>query len=129
MSTPALELLEGLLRLTSSTSAFTERLQGLPGRDHSLMIDRLMVRARQEQSWGKPNVLWAFLALIEAAPEMGSTFSKFLKQLSPARLTPAIVPILGDKVWAREVLDAWSKSLETPGPVKKAINALAKRDA
>ena len=129
MSTPALDLLEGLLRLTSSTSAFSEQLQALPGRDHSLMTDRLLVRARQEQSWGKPNVLWAFLALIAAAPEMGSTFGKFLTQLSPARLTPAIVPILGDKAWARDALEVWSKSSDTPGPVKKAIKALAERDA
>jgi predicted KAP-like P-loop ATPase len=129
MSTPALELLEGLLKLTAATSAFSERLKTLPGRDHALMVDRLMVRARQEQSWGKPNVLWAFLALIEAAPEMATRFGKFLKELSPNRLTAAVVPILGDKAWAREALDAWSKSPETPGPVKKAIKALAEKDA
>jgi len=129
MSTAALELLEGLLKLTSATAAFTDRLQALPGREHTLMVDRLMVRARQEQSWGKPNVLWAFLALIDAAPEIATTFGKFLQELNPERLTPAIVPILGDKAWARNALDAWAKSSETPGPVKKAIKALSEKDA
>ncbi len=128
MSTPALALLEGLLKLTSATSTLGDSLRALPGRDHTIIVERLMVRARQEQSWGKPNVLWAFLALIEAAPEMATAFGKFLTQLSPSRLTPAIIPLLGDKDWAREALDLWSKSPETPGPVKKAIKALAKKD-
>ncbi len=128
MSTPALELLEGLLKLTSESSSFTDKLQGLPGRDHNLMVNRLMVRARQEQSWGKPNVLWAFLALIEAAPEMADAFGKFLGDLSPKRLTPAIVPLLGDKTWAREALDSWLRNSETPGPVKKAIKALSDKE-
>lgn len=129
MSTAALELLEGLLRLTSATSSLTPALRALPGRDHTLMVERLMVRARQEQSWGKPNVLWAFLALIEAAPEMATPFGKFLVQLSPSRLTPAIVPLLGDKAWAREALGAWTKSPEIKGPVKKAIKALTEKDS
>ncbi|MCZ7616790.1 MAG: P-loop NTPase fold protein [Myxococcota bacterium] len=129
LSTAALELLEGLLKLTAASSAFTDRLQALPGRDHALMVDRLMVRARQEQSWGKPNVLWAFLALIEAAPEMAPQFGKFLMELSPTRLTAPIVPILGDKEWARAARDAWLKSAETPGPVRKALKALAEKGA
>lgn len=128
MSTSALELLEGLLKLTSASSTFTESLRALPGRDHTLMVERLMVRARQEQSWGKPNVLWAFLALIEAAPEMATTFGRFLTQLTPLRLTPAIIPLLSDKEWAQEALNAWEKSPDTSGPVKKAIRGLAKKD-
>jgi predicted KAP-like P-loop ATPase len=129
MSTAAIELLEGLLKLTSATSAFTQSLRALAGRDRTLIVERLMVRARQEQSWGKPNVLWAFLAVIEAAPEAGTAFAKFLTQLSPSRLTPAIIPLLGDKPWAREALDTWAKSAEASATVKKAIKALAEKSA
>lgn len=129
MSTAALELLEGLLKLTSATSAFTDKLRTLAGRDHTLMVERLMVRARQEQTWGKPTVLWAFLALIEAAPEMATTFGRFLAQLDASRLTPAIIPLLGDKAWAREALGVWANSSHASGPVKKAIKALAEKDA
>lgn len=129
MSTPAIQLLEGLLKLSSATSAFTDQLRALPGRDHTLMCERLMVRARQEQSWGKPNVLWAFLALIKAAPEIGSVFGEFLKELSPSRLTPAIIPILGDKTWSRGALEVWSRASGASGPVKKAIKSLAERKA
>lgn len=127
MSTAALELLEGLLKLSSVSSAFSDRLKNLPGRDHSLMVERLMVRARQEQAWGKPNVLWAFLTLIETAPELAGTFSKFLKELNGSRLTAAIVPILGDKLWARDILQSWSMNSETPGPVKRAIKNLTEK--
>jgi hypothetical protein len=128
MSTAALALLEGLLKLTAETLAFTEHLKALPGRDHNLMVERLMVRARQEQSWGKPPVLWAFLALIEAAPEIGTSFGKFLTALEPTRLTAAIVPILSDKLWAKAALQAWLTNSECPGPVKRAINASQKAE-
>jgi hypothetical protein len=41
-----------------------------------MMVGRLMVRARQEQSWGTPSVLWAFLTMIEAAPDLVLTITR-----------------------------------------------------
>lgn len=124
MSTEALGLLEALLSLTASNNALRQRLQALPGRDHQLMVERLLVRARQEQKWGKPNVLFAFLALIDAAPEMSRTFVQFLKGIEVTRLTAPIVPLLGDKSWAADLLQTWSRAGGTPSPVKKAIKRL-----
>lgn len=126
MSTAALGLLEALLSLTSNTATLRSRLQALPGRDHQLMVERLLVRARQEQAWGKPNVLFAFLALIDAAPEVSKTFVGFLKGVDVTLLTTPIVPLLGDKAWATELLQTWRDADGTPGPVKTAINRLKK---
>lgn len=126
MSTAALGLLEALLSLTSNTATLRSRLQALPGRDHQLMVERLLVRARQEQAWGKPNVLFAFLALIDAAPEVSKTFVGFLKGVDATLLTTPIVPLLGDKAWAAKLLQTWRDADGTPGPVKTAINRLKK---
>jgi predicted KAP-like P-loop ATPase len=124
MSTEALALLEALLSLTSSNTTLRQRLQALPGRDHQLMVERLLVRARQEQEWGKPNVLFAFLALIDAAPEVSKTFVQFLKGIDVARLTAPIVPLLGDQAWAADLLQTWTGADGTPRPVKTAIARL-----
>jgi predicted KAP-like P-loop ATPase len=129
MSTEALGLLEALLSLTSTNTALRDRLQALPGRNHHLMVDRLLVRARQEQEWGKPPVLFAILALIDAVPEVSKTFVRFLKDLDVARLTAPIVPLLGDKPWAREVLQAWEDADGTPAPVSAAIGRLQQRSS
>jgi len=126
MSTEALRLLEALISLTSSSTALRQRLQALPGRDHQLMVERLLVRSRQEQEWGKPNVLYAFLALIDAAPELSKPFVQFLEGVDVRRLTAPIVPLLSDKAWAAELLQTWKMAEGTPGPVKKAITRLKK---
>ncbi|MEL6759870.1 MAG: hypothetical protein AAFP04_05655 [Myxococcota bacterium] len=60
---------------------------------------------------------------------MASTFGKFLAQLDPSRLTAAIIPLLGDKEWARQALGVWAKSPDASGPVKRAIKALTEKDA
>ena len=67
-------------------------------------------------------MLLAFLALIDAAPEVSETFGQFSDATELARLTAAIVPLLGDKRWARTAsVVEWAD--RTPGPVKKAIGA------
>lgn len=126
MSTEALGLLEALLSLTSSNTTLRQRLQALAGRDHQLMVERLLVRARQEQQWGKPNVLFAFLALIDAAPEVSNTFIQFLKGVDVKQLTAPIIPLLGDKAWATDLLQTWANADGTPASVKTAIARLKK---
>ena len=124
MSTDAQQLLEALVQLEGPSNAFAAQLRALPGRDRSLMVERLMVRARQEQSWGRPPVLWAFLAFFDAAPEMAPPFVAFLMDVDATRLGAGIVPTLSDVAWARPVLDAWRTRSDLPGPVKKALQAL-----
>ena len=83
-----------------------------------------MVRARQEQAWGTPSVLWGILTVIKAHPEQASTFVQFLKSIPAPHLQPDIVPALGDKDWAQDVLKGWQQYNNTPEPVKNAIRAL-----
>jgi len=126
MSTGALALLEALLKLSQSTSTLRNSLQELPGRDLGLIAERIIVRARQEQKWGKPSALWAFLALIDASPDQALTFTSFLGSLDPTQLKADIVPILGDQEWAKDILNSWADNPKTSSPVKNAIKNLKK---
>ncbi|MDX9723319.1 MAG: ATPase, partial [Myxococcota bacterium] len=80
----------------------------------------------QEQEWGKPQVLFAFLTLIDAVPEVSKIFVRFLKEVDVARLTAPIVPLLGDKPWAADLLTRWKGADGTPKPVRNAISILTK---
>jgi len=125
LSSEAAELLEALLSLKSWPNiTLTERLSSLPKRETAIIMNQLMVRARQESSWGTPSVLWACLTVIDADSEQASVFAHFLETISASRLKSDLVPLLGDKNWAQKALAKWWENPETPGPVKNAIQAL-----
>ena len=126
LSSEAAGILEALLGLAGSPSTvLKDQLRSLPGREVTLITERLMVRARQEQEWGTPPVLWGLLTVIEADPEQISTLTPFLESIPTARLRPDIVPVFSDREWARPALVKWSCDEETPQPVKTAIEMIA----
>ena len=73
-----------------------------------------MVRARQEQDWGTPPVLWGLLTVIETDQEQASTFARFLEALPTPRLKADIVPALYGYSWAQGALAKWKANGETP---------------
>ena len=127
LSSEAAELLEGLMRLEDDTSpALADRLRSLSGREVTLIAERLMVRARQEQEWGTPPVLWGLLTIIEAAPEHAPEFARFLESIPTERLRAEIVPVFYDREWAQSALKRWDANSDTPQPVKGALAAMAR---
>ena len=125
LSSGAAGILEALVALDRPNAVLVDQLRILPGREVTLIAERLMVQARQVQEWGTPPVLWGFLTVIDAEPEHASTFTQFLETIPTTRLRPDIVPALGDRDWARPVLDKWNRSEETPQSVRRAIRYLA----
>ena len=126
LSSEAAGVLEALLGLEGATSSvLAEQLRSLSGREVTLITERLMVRARQEQEWGTPSVLWGLQTVIDADPEQVSAFARFLESIPTQRLRADIVPAIGDRNWALAVLDKWDADDETPQPVKRAIAAMA----
>ena len=83
-------------------------------------MDRLLDRARQEQEWGVPPILEACLVVSDADPPQGARLAAFLAERPPAQIQPNIVPKIGDKPWARSVLEGWDR-LNVSRPVKAAI--------
>lgn len=128
LSSEAAGILEALLGLNRPSSTLADQLRALPGREITLVAERLLVRARQEQEWGTPPVLWGLITVIDAEPEQAPTLARFLETIEPSRLQADIVPVLGDRACARAALDKWARNEETPQPVKRAIKALAREE-
>ena len=125
LSSEAADILEALLRLEGATNTvLADRLRSLSGREVTLIFERLMVRARQEQEWGTPRVLWGLLTLIEADPEQASAFVRFLESIPTQRLRAEIVPVFDGLDWAHTALEKWEANSETPHPVRGAIAAM-----
>jgi len=130
LSFEASEILEALLALEGSESSqLADQIRSLPGREVTQMVERLMARARQEQEWGTPSVLWALLTVIAADNEQAQPFTRFLERIPREFLQPDIVPVFYGREWASTALEAWRLDDDTPTPVRAALRAMEKRQA
>ena len=127
LSSEASGVLAALLALeTNASSLLADQLRSLSGRELSLITARLMVRARQEQEWGTPPVLWALLTVIDADLQQAPAFARFLESIPGVLLQPDIVPVFDGREWAATALEKWSQDDETPLPVRRAMSARAR---
>jgi len=120
LSSEAAELLTALLQHPDMASALKERLVKVARAETTVMMDRLLERARQEQEWGVPPILEACLTLAEADPVQGARLAAFLRERPAAQVQPNIVPKIADQAWATGVLDTWDGSA-VARPVRAAI--------
>ncbi|MEX2218919.1 MAG: P-loop NTPase fold protein [Phycisphaerales bacterium] len=125
LSSDALEILDALLAQPNMAKQLREKLRGLPRADLPLIMDQLLQRAAQEQEWGAPNILTACIEVAEADTVQGERLASFLSERPPAQVDASIVPLLGDRAWAKPVLEKWRTS-SVANPVKKAIERLGK---
>lgn len=120
LSSEAAELLAALLQHPDMAAGLEDRLTRVPRAEITIVMDRLLDRARQEQQWGVPPILEACLVVSEADPPQGLRLAAFLRERPPVQIQPNIVPKIGDQPWATGVLDAWDGSAVSR-PVKTAI--------
>jgi predicted KAP-like P-loop ATPase len=125
LSSEAAELLTALLEQPEMAASLTKRLASVSRAETTVMMDRLLDRARQEQNWGVPPILEACLALAEADPVQGARLAAFLRERPAAQIQPTIVPKIADQPWATGVFEAW-ESGDIGGPVKAAIKKRSK---
>ena len=120
LSSEAAELLTALLEQPEMAASLMKRLATVSRAETTVMMDRLLDRARQEQNWGVPPILEACLALAEADPVQGARLAAFLRERPAAQIQPNIVPKIADQPWATGVFETW-ESGDISGPVKAAI--------
>lgn len=120
LSSGAAELLAALLEHPDMAAGLKARLRHVSRAEITVIMDRLLDRARQEQEWGVPPILEACLVVSEADPPQGARPAAFLKERPPAQIQPNIVPKIGDQPWAAGVFEAWDKA-SVSRPVKTAI--------
>ena len=121
LSSEAADLLSALLQHPDMSPSLKDRLVQVPPTETTVIMDRLLERARQEQEWGVPPILEACLAIAEADPSQGKRLAAFLSERPPTQIQPNIVPKIGDQPWAGGVFDTWKRK-QVAEPVKKAIN-------
>lgn len=121
LSSDAAELLSALLEHPEMAARLKDRLVRVSHIETTVMMDRVLERARKEQDWGVPPILNACIALADADPVQGPRLAAFLADRPPQQIQPSIVPKIGDRAWSRSVLDAWNSSAEISKPVKNAI--------
>jgi predicted KAP-like P-loop ATPase len=120
LSSEAAEILTALLQHPDMAASLKERLVKVPRTETTVMMDRLLDRARQEQEWGVPAILEACLVLTATDPTQGSRLAAFLGDRPATQIKPNIVPKIGDQPWAQVVFDRWG-SQSISAPVKTAI--------
>lgn len=120
LSSEAAELLTALLQHPDMAATLKDRIMKLPRTETTVMMDRLLDRARQEQEWGVPPILNACLVLAEADPPQGARLAAFLSDRPVTQIQPNIIPKIEDQPWANGVLDAWDRG-QISRPVKVAI--------
>ena len=113
LSSNAADLLGGLLEVrTSVASQLVPKLKQCDRAELDIMMERLLVRAKQAPEWGTPPVLYACLTLIDAEPDLSRSLAAFLRELPVQQLRASIVPLLRDKSWAAGVLAHWKGLVE-----------------
>jgi predicted KAP-like P-loop ATPase len=120
LSSDAADLLSALLEHPDMAGALNDRLVKVSRAETTIMMDRLLARARQEQAWGVPPILEACLAMSDADPTQGARLAAFLRERPAAQVEPNIVPKIGDQPWAPGLFRTW-ESGDVSKPVKTAI--------
>lgn len=120
LSSEAAELLTALLQHPEMASSLKDRLLRVPRTETTVIMDRLLDRARQEQEWGVPAILEACLVVADADPPQGARLAAFLGERPAAQIQANIVPKIGDQPWSKGVFGIWDRG-QVSRPVKAAI--------
>lgn len=118
LSSDAAEVLAALLAHPDMAGNLRDRLARVPRTETTVIMDRLLDRARQEQEWGVPPILSACLSLAETDPPQGTRLAAFLCERPSAQIRPNIVPKISDQPWAGRVFEAWER-----GNVSRQVKA------
>ena len=127
LSSEAAEILTAILENPDMAGDMHDRLTGISRQEATIVMDRILERARQVQQWGTPPILDAALAVAAADPVQGPRLAAFLRERPSAQITPSIIPKLADQQWSRELFDTWHGS-DVTSQVKRAITQQRGKD-
>jgi predicted KAP-like P-loop ATPase len=125
LSSEAAELLVAILESPDMAGSMHDRLVRVPRPELTFIMDRVLERARREQSWGTPPILDAAIAVAKADPTQGKRVAAFLRDRPTAQIMPSLIPKIGDELWAADLLEAW-RGADVSAQVKRAITVRKK---
>lgn len=121
LSSETIEVLTALLEHPDMANSIKDRLRTVARSEITVIMDRLLDRARQEQEWGVPPILEACLVVAEIDPSQGQRLAGFLKERPGSQIRANIVPKIEDQEWSKSVFYTWEKDSDISKPVKTAI--------
>jgi predicted KAP-like P-loop ATPase len=124
LSSDGAKLLSALLEHPDMARDLKTQLVTLSRTDSTVIMDRLLERARQEQQWGTPDILEAMIVTGEADPAQGSRIGAFLADRPPGQIKAGIVPKISDQPWAGAAFEKWKESTGVAKSVKNAIGKI-----
>ena len=126
LSSDGMELLEVMINNPEVASSFADKLKAIPKSELSIIMDRILDKAKQEKEWGTPKILDSLITVAKLDTTQAQRLAIFFKNVKPAQIKPAIVQKIGSEIWAKSVLEHWLQQ-DIPEPLNKAINIKLKK--
>lgn len=126
LSSEAAELLQAYLEYPDMASSSKKRLQKIEKSELSVIMDRLLAKANQEQEWGTPSILDALILIAQTDSAQAQRLGGFLKDRPAAQIKASIVPKLDGETWAVGLFDHWLENDDVDDTVKRSINSRRK---
>jgi predicted KAP-like P-loop ATPase len=120
LSSLAAGLLDALIQSPDMASSISEDLSRIQKAELSVIMDRLLERAKQEQEWGVPPILEACITVTRIDEIQAQRLANFLSGIIPSQLQAGIVPKISSEIWAKPVFEKWLEA-DISLPVKQAI--------
>jgi predicted KAP-like P-loop ATPase len=121
LSSIAIEILDALMKQPDMAESIKDDLTHLPKAELSIIMDRLLEKAKQEQEWGVPPIFEACIAVSKCDEAQAQRLANFLIGIMPSQIKASIIPKIADEKWARLVFEKWLGT-NISLPVKRAIN-------
>ncbi|MDR5810618.1 P-loop NTPase fold protein [Caballeronia sp. LZ019] len=119
LSRDAHAVLEGLFEAKSHQQLLVDRVRALGEGEAELLMNRMKRRVRSQQ-WDSRTIRNC-LHLTDAFPALGPSFCSLLDEAPPKERPQALIPLIVNEPWAKELLVRWAADVQTPQPVRNAI--------
>ncbi|MGV3458155.1 KAP family P-loop NTPase fold protein [Sphingomonas sp.] len=126
LSSDALEVLDMLMRMNSSSSTVDAEVARLTNPEIGRITDKILSKAKQETTWGTPTILNAMQSLAGASPGAEASVVAFFSEVPSNQIKAGIVPRLSQTDWGRRVLTGFLARGDLTTQTRKAIAAAGK---
>lgn len=113
------DLLSALCEIKNFTSPIIRKIQQIGPNESEKILARMKRRARNQQ-WESVVIIQA-LHLPKAFSELASSFISMLDEIPATKRPVALIPLLRNEPWAKELLSRWEQDSNSPTPVRNAI--------
>lgn len=127
LSSDALEVLDMLLRMNSSSATVDAEVARLTNPEISRITDKILSKAKQETAWGTPAIMNAMQSLAGSSSGAEASVVAFYSEVPSSQIKAGIVPRLSQTDWGRRVLTNFLGRSDLTPQTRRAIVAAGKK--